>query len=104
MGGGAIISGGHVERSLLGRGVRVNSYSRVSDSILMENVVVGRYAKLRNCIIDKNVVIPEGMEIGFDLVKDRRLFTVSANGIVVVPKNCDLTGLEPPAETSAAED
>ena len=51
VGGGTVVSGGHVERSLLGRGVRVNSYSRVSDSILMDYVQVGRYAKLKNCII-----------------------------------------------------
>ena len=91
VGGGAVISGGRVERSLLGRGVRVNSYSRVTDSILMDNVEIGRYAQVRRCIIDKSVVVPEGMEIGFDLEKDRRLFNVSAEGIVVVPKDMDLT-------------
>ena len=91
VGGGAVISGGRVERSLLGRGVRVNSYSRVTDSILMDHVSVGRYAKIRNCIVDKGVVIPEGMEIGLDPAKDRAQFTVSAGGIVVVPKEMDLT-------------
>lgn len=91
VGGGAVISGGHVERSLLGRGVRVNSFSRVTDSILMDNVRIGRYAKVKRCIIDKNVVIPEGMEIGFDPERDRRLFNVSAGGVVVVPKEMDLS-------------
>ena len=91
VGGGAIISGGRVERSILGRGVRVNSYSKVTDSILMDDVVIGRYAKVQRSIIDKNVVVPEGMEIGFDLERDRRLFNISAGGIVVVPKNMDLS-------------
>ncbi|MBU8871111.1 MAG: glucose-1-phosphate adenylyltransferase [Gemmatimonadales bacterium] len=90
VGGGSIISGGHVERSILGRRVRVNSYSRVTDSIIMDNVNIGRYAELQRCIIDKNVTIPEGMKIGFDEEKDRNLFKVSPSGVVVVPKDMDL--------------
>lgn len=90
VGGGSIISGGRVERSILSRGVRVNSYSRVIDSIVMDNVNIGRYAEIQRCIIDKNVTIPEGMKIGFDEEKDRSLFKVSPSGIVVIPKEMDL--------------
>ena len=39
------------------------------------------------------MVIPEGMEIGFDPERDRRLFKVSPEGIVVVPKDMDLSEL-----------
>jgi len=91
VGGGTVISGGHVEHSVLGRSVRVNSYSSVTESILMDHVQVGRYAKVHRCIIDKNVIIPEGMEIGFDRAKDESMFTVSDGGVVVVPKNMDLS-------------
>jgi len=84
---GTIISGGLVERSIIGHGVRVNSYSYVTDSILMDNVIVGRHAKIRRAIIDKNVKIPEHYEIGFDPEKDKEKFTVTETGIVVVPKN-----------------
>jgi glucose-1-phosphate adenylyltransferase len=93
VGGGTIISGGRVERSLVGRNVRVNSYCQVTDSILMDNVHLGRYARVKRAIIDKNVIVPEGMQIGFDPDKDSRLFTVSEGGIVVVPKNMDLREL-----------
>ncbi len=86
VGGGTIISGGHVERSILGRNVRVNSYCRISDSILFDDVSVGRYAELHRAIVDKDVVVPEGMIIGRDLEKDRRLFKVTEEGLVVVPK------------------
>jgi len=84
---GTIISGGLVERSILGHGVRINSYSYVTDSILMDNVVVGRRARIRRAIIDKNVRIPEDYEIGFNPEEDASKFTVSETGIVVIPKN-----------------
>ncbi|MCF8266011.1 MAG: glucose-1-phosphate adenylyltransferase, partial [Melioribacteraceae bacterium] len=86
---GSIISGGLVERSILSPNVRVNSYSYVTDSIIMNNVYIGRHAKVRRAIIDKNVVIPEGFEIGFDPEEDKKRFTVSDTGIVVIPKNYD---------------
>jgi glucose-1-phosphate adenylyltransferase len=84
---GCIISGGLVERSILGPNVRVNSYSYVTDSIIMNNCNVGRHARIRRAIIDKNVIIPEGYEIGFDLEGDRKKFTVTESGIVVIGKN-----------------
>ncbi len=84
---GTIISGGLVERSILGYNVRVNSYSYITDSIIYDNCNIGRHARIRRTIIDKNVVIPEGMEIGFDADTDKKRFTVSETGIVVIPKN-----------------
>jgi glucose-1-phosphate adenylyltransferase len=84
---GCIISGGLVERSILGPNVRVNSYAYVTDSIIMNNCNVGRHARIRRAIIDKNVNIPEGYEIGFDLEGDKKKFTVTESGIVVIGKN-----------------
>ncbi len=68
---GCVVSGGLVERSILGYGVRINSYAQVQDSILFEGVNVGRYARIRRAIIDKGVVVPPHCEIGFDLEQDR---------------------------------
>jgi glucose-1-phosphate adenylyltransferase len=90
IGGGTIVSGARVERSILGRGVRVNSYCRVTESIIMDDVNVGRYAELHRVIVDKDVVIPEGMIIGRDPSKDRKLFRVTDEGIVAVPKGMQL--------------
>ncbi|MCA9026360.1 MAG: glucose-1-phosphate adenylyltransferase [Planctomycetaceae bacterium] len=84
---GTIVSGGQVERSILGPGVRINSWAHVEDSILFEGVDVGRKARVRRAIIDKRVVIPEGIEIGFDPDHDReRGFTITESGITVIGK------------------
>lgn len=83
---GAIISGGSVKRSILSPKVMVHSYADIEDSILLSGVDVGRHAKIRRAIIDRDVQIPQGMQIGYDLDEDAKRFTVTASGIVVVPK------------------
>ncbi len=90
---GSVLSGGRVERCVIGSSVRVNSYVSVSDSILFDGVQVGRRAKIRNAIIDKDVVIPPGTEIGFDPESDRaRGFTISNGGVVVIGKSSVIEG------------
>ncbi len=84
---GTIVSGGLVERSIVGYNVRVNSYTYITDSIIMDNCNIGRHSRIRRAIIDKNVVIPEGTEIGFDPDIDKKRFKVSDTGIVVIPKD-----------------
>jgi len=83
---GCIVSGGHVDRSILGPRVRVNSFAQVSDSILFEGVEVGRHARIRRAILDKNVVVEPGATVGYDPIEDRRRFVVSDEGVVVIPK------------------
>ena len=82
--GGAILSGGQVKGSILGRGVRVHTGAIVEDSILFDNVDIGRRAKVRKAILDKNVRIPEGASIGYDLEEDKKRYYVTESGIVVV--------------------
>jgi glucose-1-phosphate adenylyltransferase len=84
---GSIISGGQVERSIVGFDSRINSYSLVEDSILFEGVDVGRYAKIHRAIIDKGVSIPPHAEIGYDHELDiARGFLVTDKGITVIAK------------------
>ncbi len=90
---GAIISGGHVIRCVVGPGARVNSYAQVEESILFAGVNIGRHAKIRRTIIDKEVNIPEGARIGYDEKEDRRNgFTISEEGIVVIAKGEGMLG------------
>ncbi|MEI7812478.1 MAG: glucose-1-phosphate adenylyltransferase [Ignavibacteria bacterium] len=84
---GTIISGGLVERSIIGANVKINSYSYITDSIIFNNCNIGRNARIRRSIIDKNVIVPEGYEIGFDSEEDKKKFHVSETGIVVIGKN-----------------
>ncbi|MFC3862948.1 glucose-1-phosphate adenylyltransferase [Deinococcus antarcticus] len=87
MAGSVIISGGTVRDSVLARNIRTHSYSLVESSVIFDNVTVGRHAHVKNAIIDKNVVIPPGANVGVDLEEDRaRGFTITDNGVVVVPK------------------
>ena len=87
---GSIISGAHVERSILGPGVYVDHDAHVTDSILFPYVRVGPGARLHRCIIDKNVEIPSGYRIGLDAGEDAERFTVSDEGIAVIEKDRDL--------------
>ncbi len=97
---GSIVSGGQVERSVVGPNARINSFARVEDSILFEGVDVGRYARIRRAIIDKAIRIPADFEIGFDHELDRRRgFTVTEEGITVIAKS---DGLEHLVETEKA--
>jgi glucose-1-phosphate adenylyltransferase len=84
VGAGSIVSGGRVEKSVLGLDVRVNSYSEVDDSIIFNHVIIGRHARIRRAIIDRHVNLPEGTVIGYDLEADRARYSVTENGIVVV--------------------
>jgi glucose-1-phosphate adenylyltransferase len=84
--GGVVISGGNVRDSILFAGVFIDDRALIEKSILFDDVQVGADAKLKNCIIDKKVKIPPKEQIGHDLATDRQKFTVTENGIVVVPE------------------
>ncbi len=88
---GVVVSGGRVERSILSPGVRINSYARVEDSIILDGVEIGRHCRIKRAIIDKHVKVGPNTVIGHDPEADARRFTLSAGGIVVIPKGADLT-------------
>ncbi len=86
VGGGVVIVGGSVQRSILFPLVQIGDEAVIHNSILFNGVKVGDGAQLENCIIDKDVEVPPGERIGFDKEKDAARFTISPKGIVVVPK------------------
>jgi len=83
---GSIISGGIVKTSVVSYNVIVNSWCEVSESVILSDVEIGRYCKIMKAIIDKGNRIPPHTEIGYNPEEDRKRFTVTPRGIVVVPK------------------
>jgi glucose-1-phosphate adenylyltransferase len=81
---GTIISGSAVKSCVVGRNVRIHSYSQIEDSVIMDWVEIGRGCKIRRAIIDKSNVIPPGSEIGYSSERDREHYFVSETGIVVI--------------------
>ena len=84
--GGTLIIGSTIRHSILFPQVKIEDGATVSNSILFNRVKVGEGARLENCIIDKGVTIPPGETIGVNKKDDEERFTVSPNGIVVVPQ------------------
>ncbi len=86
LGGGCVVSGGRVARSILSPRVYVDEGASVEESLLFSGVRVGAGSVIRRAIVDKWVEIPPGTQIGVDHVEDRKSFTVTDSGIVVVPR------------------
>lgn len=86
---GSIVSGSRVRRSILSNRVYTGEDADIEDSILMNGVQVGQHSIIRRAIIEKWVEVPEGTQIGVDLDEDRKRFTVTESGIVVVPSGYD---------------
>jgi glucose-1-phosphate adenylyltransferase len=84
---GSIIGGGVARQSILSYNVSLHRGATVDESVIMENVDIGRYAKIKKAIISDGTRIPARAEIGYNPTEDRRRFTVTPRGIVVVTKN-----------------
>jgi len=84
MSGGCIITGSQVKNSVLGRYVRIHSYSEIDECVVLDNVEIGRRSKIRRAIIGKNLRLPPDTIIGYDAEEDAKRYHVTESGIVVV--------------------
>ncbi len=82
--GGCIVSGAHIQKSLLFNGVMVHSYANLDGAVVQPYVDIGRSARLRNVVIDRGVRIPVGMVVGEDPVLDAKRFRRTDKGIVLI--------------------
>ena len=88
---GSVISGSHIERSVLGPWVTVES-ATVTDTVVFERTVIGAGAVVRRAILDKEVVVAPGAQVGVDHDADRaRGLTVTDTGITVAGKGTHIT-------------
>jgi glucose-1-phosphate adenylyltransferase len=84
---GSVLSGAHIERSVLGPWTIVESGATVSDCVVFERARIEPNAVVRRAILDKDVVIGAGAQVGVDPVADRaRGLTVTESGITIVGK------------------
>ncbi len=88
--GGCVIAGSTVINSVLSHNVRVDAGSVVKESVLLHGVCVGRRARIRKAIIDQDVFVPDGFSIGYEPEDDKRRFSISAGGVVLVPRGIRL--------------
>jgi len=84
---GAIISGACVRDSVIGPDVHIEVGSRIERSIIFDGVRIGRNVTIQKAVIDKRNVIPDNARIGVDHAWDSRHFSVSQEGVVVMPKS-----------------
>jgi glucose-1-phosphate adenylyltransferase len=83
--GCVIEEGAIVEHSILSPGVYIGKGAVVRRSILLHRVRVSEGCHLEKVIFDEDVTIPQGEQIGVDVERDRKRFTVTERGVVIVP-------------------
>jgi glucose-1-phosphate adenylyltransferase len=84
---GCVISGAHIERSVLSPWTTIESGAEVVDSIIFDRVQVKPGAIVHRAILDKDVVIEADATVGVDRGRDlARGFSVTDSGITVVGK------------------
>ena len=70
---GCVISGAHIERSVLGPWTSIGSACEVVDSIVFDRVQICAGAVVRRAILDQEVVVEAGATVGVDHWRANRL-------------------------------
>jgi glucose-1-phosphate adenylyltransferase len=83
---GGLIRGARVRNSIVRREVLMEDDVELDECIVMDYAVLRKGVRLRRVIVDRYNTINAGERIGYDMDADRRRFTVTDSGIVVVPR------------------
>jgi glucose-1-phosphate adenylyltransferase len=82
-----IVSGATAHRSLLFTGVKMGSYSSVSEGVILPYCNIGRGASLKRVIVDSGVRIPENLVVGEDPELDATRWRRTENGVCLITKS-----------------
>ncbi len=82
--GGCIVSGTHVDQSLLFTEVRCHSYGSLSRVVALPQAEIGRHARLSDVVVDRGVKIPEGLVVGEDPQLDAKRFRRTESGVCLI--------------------
>ncbi|HNC52744.1 MAG TPA: glucose-1-phosphate adenylyltransferase [Accumulibacter sp.] len=83
---GSMIRGARVRNSIVRREVLMEEDVELDECIVMDYAVLRKGVRLKRVIVDRYNTVEAGEQIGYDPEIDRRRFTVSDSGIVVVPR------------------
>ncbi|TEW56748.1 glucose-1-phosphate adenylyltransferase [Psychromonas sp. RZ22] len=87
---GCQITAATIKKSVLGFNCFVGENSNVLESVFLGDISIGKNCVITKTIIDKDVEIADGVQIGVNLEDDKKRFTVSDEGIVVIPKGAKI--------------
>jgi glucose-1-phosphate adenylyltransferase len=83
---GGLITGARLRNSIVRSEVLLEEDVELDECIVMDYVVLRKGVHLKRVIVDRYNTIEAGECIGYDADADRRRFTVTDSGIVVVPR------------------
>lgn len=82
--GGAIVSGAHVNESLLFSNVKIDEHTFVEKCVVLPDVGIGKHCIIKHAILDEGCEVPDGTQIGVDPKADQERFYITKKGVVLV--------------------
>jgi glucose-1-phosphate adenylyltransferase len=86
LGSATVVHNARIRNSIIRREAVIEDGANIEDCIIMDYVRVRSGARLRRTIVDRHNLIEKGQVTGFDPAADRERYTISPNGVVVIPR------------------
>jgi glucose-1-phosphate adenylyltransferase len=86
IGYGGLIKGARIRDSIVRSEVLIEEDVELDQCIVMDYAVLRKGVRLRRVIVDRYNTIEAGECIGYDADADRRRFTVTDAGVIVIPR------------------